>query len=435
MTGTPFLTAVDDSRLNIRGSRDPLGLVPLWGNLGRRVVGNLTTATTSVRGFTAMMLGYYFAEEFAPGGRDSAAFRLKAFLKFEQLSGYARWHVNEDGDLRGITEVRRRLLEQDTIRIAADSSGQILSNQKTYGLWGLYTMPARASGLISPDELTLTPLARGFVEKQVLGVLRKAKTDAEKRVGDILKQERADIEPDGRDSGLLAALAKTLSPEFSNDERRFYRDYLVLGDAGTCEWQATFAKMVEDFLPPGEEFCLKHLAELIKRAGRSGESDLASHLQSIRDLEALLVPLASLFSYLQARDGARVNAVVADLAKAWGKGLAHIDASAIDGLGDAITRVYGDALAARRFSDTATALRTGDFREAVTLCLEHNAFVMRSRGGAEPWVVAADGRLDVRYRDDDTGDLAGGKELAGAWRNSFYLDPLKVIADQLRGPE
>jgi hypothetical protein len=398
------------------------------------VVGNLTTATTSVRGFTAMMLGYYFAEEFAPGGRDSAGFRLKAFLKFEQLSGYARWHVNNDGDLRGITEVRRRLLEQDAIRVAADSSGQILSNQKTYGLWGLYTMPARASGLISADELQLTPLARSFVGKQTLAVLRKAKPDAEKRIGDILKQEHTDIEPDGRDSGLLAALGKTLSPEFSNEERRFYRDYLVLGNAGTCEWQATFAKMVEDFLPRDEEFCIKHLAELIKRASRSGDLDLAIHLQSIRDLEALLVPLARLFAHLQSRDGARVSAVVHDLVKAWGKGLAHIDPSAIERLGDAIAEVYGDSLAAHRFTGIATALRTGDFRTSVTLCLEHNEFVMRSRGGAEPWVVVTDGLLDVRFRDDDTGDLASGKELAGTWRDSFYLDPLKVIADQLREP-
>ena len=42
-----FLTAADTERLNIRGSRDPLGLVPIWGDFGRKVVENLTTASNS----------------------------------------------------------------------------------------------------------------------------------------------------------------------------------------------------------------------------------------------------------------------------------------------------------------------------------------------------------------------------------------------------
>lgn len=432
MIGSPFLTAVDEARLNIRGSRDPLGLVPLWGKLGRRVVGNLTTATTSVRSFTAMLLGYYFAEEFVPAGRDAEALRLGAFLKFEQLTGYARWHVNGDGNLRGINEVRRRLAEQDTIRIAADSSGQILSNQKTYGLWGLYTMPSRASGLIAQDALCLTPLAREFVESHVLRVLRKAKPDAEKRIGEILRREHTDIEPDGKDSGLLSALAKALAPAVSDADREFYRSYLVLGKAGSCEWQETFATMVEEHLPAADDFCLKHLGELIKQARRRGNSQLAEHLQSIRELEALLVPLADLFGYLQSRDGAKVSAVTGELRDTWGKGLTHVEPKAITELSGAIGEVYGDALAATRFADLASAFRAGDFHSAVSLCLAHNEFVMRSRGGASPWVIVSDGRLDVRFRDEGLDGLSPAKTLAAVWRNGFYLDPLKLIADELR---
>lgn len=50
-----FLTEPDNERLNIRGSRDPLGLVPLWGSFGRQVVTNLTTASGSTRGFTTLL--------------------------------------------------------------------------------------------------------------------------------------------------------------------------------------------------------------------------------------------------------------------------------------------------------------------------------------------------------------------------------------------
>lgn len=433
MTSTPFLSAVDEARLNIRGSRDPLGLVPLWGHLGRSVVGNLTTATTSVRGFTAMMLGYYFADELDPKGREGSDSRLKVFLKFEQLSAYARWHVNEDGDLRGITEVKRRLEELTEIPIASDSSGQILANQKTYGLWGLYTMPSRASDLIEKNELTLTPLAREFIEKNSLRTLEREMPDASKRIRDILAKDRSTIVPDGADAKLLRAIAAVLDPKFPATERAFYREYLVLGRGGSCRWQEIFAVMVEEYLPRNEGFCLKHLGEMIKQAQRQGHPELAHHLERIRAMEALLVPLAMLFSHAQARDGAPLTDVVKDVSHAWGKGLAKVDPTAIEDLVSIVDEVYADPSTSRRFVDLAEYLRSGDYANAILLALQHNEFVMRTRGGAEPWVVLRNKRLDVRFRDGGAEELASASAVAGAWRNGYYLNPLKIVSDQLRG--
>lgn len=39
MLSTPFLTDID-SRAAVKGSRDPLSLVPVWASFGRLVVGN-----------------------------------------------------------------------------------------------------------------------------------------------------------------------------------------------------------------------------------------------------------------------------------------------------------------------------------------------------------------------------------------------------------
>ena len=64
MVSMPFLTQLD-SRAKVRGSRDPLGVQAIWTRMGRHVVGNLTTVSTSVRDFTTTMLGYYFAERVA----------------------------------------------------------------------------------------------------------------------------------------------------------------------------------------------------------------------------------------------------------------------------------------------------------------------------------------------------------------------------------
>ena len=57
MLTIPFLTDLDPQAA-IKGSRDPLGIQPIWTRMGRHVVGNLTTVSTSVRDFTTTILGY-----------------------------------------------------------------------------------------------------------------------------------------------------------------------------------------------------------------------------------------------------------------------------------------------------------------------------------------------------------------------------------------
>jgi hypothetical protein len=102
----PFLTDLD-SRAQVKGSRDPLGAQSVWTRFGRHVVGNLTTVTNSVRDFTILLLGYYFAErvaaELAPGSE------LATFLKWEQLAAYARAYFNNDYAFRGTERVQGAL--------------------------------------------------------------------------------------------------------------------------------------------------------------------------------------------------------------------------------------------------------------------------------------------------------------------------------------
>lgn len=51
----PFLT-LQDPRAKVKGSRDPLGLVPLWYVPARRLIGNLTTVAKSLRGSTLLSM-------------------------------------------------------------------------------------------------------------------------------------------------------------------------------------------------------------------------------------------------------------------------------------------------------------------------------------------------------------------------------------------
>src|SRR5262249_35264320 len=47
----PFLT-LEDPNAKIKGSRDPLGVQPIWASFARHFISNLITQTNSVRGFT-----------------------------------------------------------------------------------------------------------------------------------------------------------------------------------------------------------------------------------------------------------------------------------------------------------------------------------------------------------------------------------------------
>jgi hypothetical protein len=80
----PFLT-LEDPNAKIKGSRDPLGAVPVWAAFGRHVVTNLTTPSTAVRGFTTLLLGRYFAELLVEEGAISREESLNVCLRMEQL--------------------------------------------------------------------------------------------------------------------------------------------------------------------------------------------------------------------------------------------------------------------------------------------------------------------------------------------------------------
>lgn len=100
-----FLT-LEDPRAKVQGSRDPLGVQSIWAAIGREFVANLTTVTTSVRGFTTLMLGRYAAERLVEAETCREQDALAIFLRMEQVCAYVRHvgHGVEEG-IRGIERV------------------------------------------------------------------------------------------------------------------------------------------------------------------------------------------------------------------------------------------------------------------------------------------------------------------------------------------
>jgi hypothetical protein len=141
MLSQPFLTDLD-TRAQVKGSVDPLGAMAIWARLGRRVVGNLSTVTTSVRDFKTLVLGFGLISDLRrKGGPDNDLDPLAAFLRSEQLAAYTRASSGDWG-FRGLRRVRSRMAEGQVVPVSAERDCQILGNQKIYGLWGLFTVPS-----------------------------------------------------------------------------------------------------------------------------------------------------------------------------------------------------------------------------------------------------------------------------------------------------
>ena len=422
----PLFTELD-SRAEVKGSRDPLGLQQIWTRLGRQVIGNLTTVSNSLCDFTTLLTGLWFAQRAAeldaPGGV------LGAFLRWEQLAAYSRARVNDDMRFRGTEQVMSRINAGKPIVLSQARDGAILSDQKTYGLWGLYTVPSRESGLVLESDNRLTPCGADFVEHFGLGRLGRARVRAQDVVEAISKDPRP-LLTGKRDQILQAGVGAMLAKPLHSGEIAFYRKHLLNGgDNASAAVQATLATLLER--PNAEAFELGHLnmARLAEDARREGAVGmvLAERLDRIRACEAVLAPMSRLFAFLLGEDGETLAAVDGKLRRQWGARVPAINLAAFEGL-----RVYlpPNDTDAQRWLAVAGHASRGEYVALVRELVGVNRAVMGARGGAA-WIELEGDRLRVRYREE-SGRLPTREELHDLWVFPYFIDSLRTIGLALR---
>lgn len=334
-----------DSRAAIKGSRDPLGVQPIWTKLGRHIVGNLTTVSTSVRDFTTLLLGYYLAERVAESGGGDGD--LAVFLKWEQLAAYARWEINGDKSFRGTERTGKNLQARAKVRLGADQPSQILSNQKIYGLWGLYTVPARSSGMVGGSPTRLTDAGRQLAEMVYIPVLSKEGFRNADIIARRLAEPRVDLDIRGRDRRLLAAVAKVLQRRLLKAERKVFREHLLLGgpndrtDGGQEVLAAAFETTLDDRQWSLNPQKIRHLAKVCCGLGGRGDY-VAEKLERIRTCELLLAPSVSLYGFLLGSEGQTLGEVAGDVRKHWGHVLRTVDVAATENLESELKEAIGD---------------------------------------------------------------------------------------------
>jgi hypothetical protein len=430
MLKTPFLTDLD-SRAAVKGSRDPLGIQQIWTRLGRHVVGNLTTVSNSVRDFTTLLLGYYFAEQLShdlgPGTE------LATFLKWEQLAAYSRAEANGDFAFRGTEKARKNLSESPRVCLSDERVHQILGNQKIYGLWGLYTMPSRASALVDGDPSRLTPPATELVERHYLPILEQGAGKNARRIRELLRKKLSRIDVRQTQADVVACVGKVLQRRLVQREKEFYRFHLLNGgpDDATDGRQQQLADLLSPTLS-NKEFAWSPatVEDLSKSAQSRGDEwqHLAHRLHRIRTSEAVLAPTAALFTHLLGLDGKSVSTVVNRIRSEWGPDVRSVSPRDFRELHTELGA--GDTLTADRWIGIADALAGGDYRDLIRLLVEQNASVMATRGGA-PWIELDSGKLRVRFRDEQ-GTLPKQATLGLLWRFPYFLDSLRTVAFTLK---
>ena len=272
-----FFITEPDINFRIKGSRDPLGFQPIWQKLGRKVIKDLSTVSINIRDFQLMSFAWYFW-----GDRPDKNF-MAFFYKFEQACAYTRELYFEKSGYNGKEFVSKRRNDLN-FRLSTNNADTILSNQKTYGVFGKYNRPFTEMRIKYQDD---------FIS--VMESAIQTKTDSKKLLALVDMLITEDVVIITKEE--LQPIADLLG-QLSDGEKQFYERLILETSTHKCqnELYHLFKKNPElrknSFqLYPFIESVLKHNISL----------ELKACLVEIKNTESVLYAYANLFRHLQSR--------------------------------------------------------------------------------------------------------------------------------------
>ena len=405
----PFLSLLDD-RAKPKGSRDPLGFELVWTHYGRQVIGNLTTVTSSLSNFAVALLGFRWANEInANVPADEKQRRVKeTFLRYEQMAGYLRYLAN-DKELMGITRVSARMENESLlVSFGLGADEQILSDQASYGLWGLYATATAESGLISGDIRLPTALGHALAEQIERVVDKQAIIDlftGNHKVGP--KQLAAHAKPFLKAINKKSIRTQLLHALMNGGDRHAVQSDLWVITQGLADKQVKVDSLVE-------------FIQLVKR--QSSNQELIHRLQDIEAVERILVAANNLFNYCRQQEGESLRSVLKGIGDRYH--YQHLPADL-----DLSTVPRGSLLQAIN-----VALRNNDTAAAIEHILELNKVVMEQRSGA-PWVeVEPSRKFRVRVPMENYA-LRSQQSLETDWDYEYFISSFLRIASHAQGAQ
>lgn len=406
----PFLSLLDD-RAKPKGSRDPLGFELIWTYYGRQVIGNLTTITGSLTNFAVAILGFKWANDLhahLPEADRQPRIR-DTFLRYEQLAAYLRY-LSGDTQFMGITRVQQRMRDKKSrVSFGIGSDSQILSDQASYGLWGLYSSAMRDAGLVQGDNRLPTPIGLAIAEKI------EHKLDQTHFI-DLFSS----VKPVAIDK--LEPLAPTFKRAINNKGARIDLMHTLMGGAEHKQMQQKLWLLTQGMAE--ESSGVNGIPDFITQIkARSNGSDLMQRLTEIEWVERVLVAANNIFNYCRRKDGAMVAEIVSELKQHYS--YSHLsDSFSFEGLRDILGVQRVDIL-----QRLLQALRNHNQYEAVMALLELNRVVMELRGGC-PWVELENGSTLRVKVPNETAALLDQGELESQWDYDYFIASYINIASQ-----
>ena len=403
-----FISLLDD-RARPKGSRDPLGFEMVWTFFGRKVVGNLTTITSSWRIFSVGLLGFYWCNQLCRDTHPLSKQRVlqEHFIRYEQLAAYLR-HISGDDEVMGIKRVRRRWAEAGkTLSIGTKQQDLILSDQVSYGIWGLYSTALRETGLVKGENRELTEQGLDIAQRIETNLFRNGEGQGRDWYWRYLQGDKTvkteELKSEGKrfvkaitQVGVMDALIKAL---------------LLGSGKHHCQMALYEACRVVDAQILENE----SLSGLIAVISKHASADLSQVLSNIHQIERLLVTANILFDYCRRKDGERLRDVAVAIQKVY----------SFDYLPE------GPELAgcpyASDLEKLRSCLRRNEVVDALRCLLEMNKKIMTGRGGAA-WVEeAGNERLRVRVNAEKA-KLPPPEVLQTQWHYDYFLRSYAHIA-------
>jgi hypothetical protein len=403
----PFLSLLDD-RAKPKGSRDPLGFELVWTHYGRQVIGNLTTVTSSLSNFAVALLGFRWANEInanvAPNEKQRRT--RETFLRYEQLTGYVRY-LADDKSIMGITRVTERMENPPkVITLGMAAHEQILSDQASYGLWGLYSTATTASGLVTDEIRMPTPLGNNLAEKieryidkpAMISFLASNKPISAKQ---LQKHAQSFVE---------AINKKPIRTELL---------HALMNGGDRNAVQSDLWRITQELA--NKNIQVKSLAGFISLVRqRSQNAMLIERLDSIQAVERVLVAANNLFHFCRQKDGESLESVLKSLDDRYSYNHLPIDPD--------LTNVPK----ASYLLTINSALRNNDTTLAIKTIFELNKIVMEQRSGA-PWVeLESSQKIRVRV-PTETYSLISQEQLETDWDYEYFISSFLRIASQAKG--
>ena len=360
------------------------------------------------------MLGFYLTHRLLPNSTEQKHI-MECFLRYEQVTAYLRYAAEHRG-IMGITRVTKRMRGDDALTLGLGKQSQILSDQASYGLWGLYSSAMRSTGLVGGDRRV--PTKEG-VELGELIANELGEENVQRLISWMEKDQSVDR------AALNDDIAQAYVTAINNPK---VRSQLLeqLGTAGkTTGIQANLWRYSQDVLKTSiDREAGMELPEFVAALVETCSNDevLRALLTNIQNVERLLVTANMLFRFLRTQDGKSIDKVTEALQES-------IETLVQPRLEQPVTDMsvpYRESLEQFR-----TALIESDIRSALHVLIKQNEEVMQNRGGAS-WVELEGNIIRVRV-PSESGDLKGQQYLQEHWDYDYFLGSFKNIAtDQVR---